>query len=61
MRESGRCALAKLSYKGKTRIVQIRPAEDGMVSQQLLFADEVRSLSDLHIEHVTTSRNARRR
>jgi DNA end-binding protein Ku len=50
MRESGRCALAKWSYEGKTRVVQVRPAEDGMVFQQLLFADEVRALSDLHIE-----------
>ncbi|MFM0008438.1 Ku protein, partial [Paraburkholderia dipogonis] len=55
MRESERCALAKWSYKGKTRIVQIRPAEDGMVFQQLLFADEVRALSDLHIEQVSVS------
>ncbi|RFU49570.1 Ku protein [Paraburkholderia sp. DHOC27] len=50
MQHSERCALAKWSYKGKTRIVQIRPAEDGMVFQQLLFADEVRTLDDLHIE-----------
>ncbi|MFP3564035.1 Ku protein [Paraburkholderia sp. SIMBA_030] len=55
MRESERCALAKWSYKGKSRIVQIRPAEDGMVFQQLLFADEVRALSDLHIEQATVS------
>jgi DNA end-binding protein Ku len=55
MRESERCALAKWSYKGKTRIVQIRPAEDGMVFQQLLFADEVHALSDLHIEQVAVS------
>ncbi|MBB5425965.1 DNA end-binding protein Ku [Paraburkholderia sp. JPY158] len=55
MRESERCALAKWSYKGKTRIVQIRSAEDGMVFQQLLFADEVRSLSELHIEHVAVT------
>jgi DNA end-binding protein Ku len=55
MRESERCALAKWSYKGKTRIVQIRPAEDGMVFQQLLFADEVRALSDLHIEQVAVT------
>jgi DNA end-binding protein Ku len=50
--ESGRCALAKWAFKGKTRIVQVRPAEDGLVFQQLLFADEVRSLKDLNIEHV---------
>lgn len=53
--KTGRCALAKWSYKGKTRIVQVRPAEDGMVFQQLLFADEVRSLKDLNIEHVAVS------
>lgn len=53
--KTGRCALAKWSYKGRTRIVQIRPADDGMVFQQLLFADEVRSLNDLNIEHVAVS------
>jgi DNA end-binding protein Ku len=52
MHHSRRCALAKWSYKGKTRIVQVRPAEDGMIFQQLLFADEVRALKDLHIEEV---------
>lgn len=53
--ESGRCALAKWASKGKTRIVQVRPEEDGLVFQQLLYADEVRSLADLHIEHVQVS------
>jgi len=53
--QSGRCALAKWSYKGKTRIVQVRPSEDGMVFQQLLFADEVRSLKDLNIEQAPVS------
>jgi DNA end-binding protein Ku len=53
--KTGRCALAKWSYKGKTRIVQVRPAEDGLVFQQLLFADEVRSLKDLNIEHAAVS------
>ncbi len=55
MRESERCALAKWSYKGKTRVVQIRTSEDGMVFQQLLFADEVRALSELHIEQVAVT------
>jgi DNA end-binding protein Ku len=31
-------------------VVQVRPAEDGLMLQQLLFADEVRSLKDLDIE-----------
>jgi len=53
--ESGRCALAKWAFKGKTRIVQVRPSEDGLVFQQLLFADEVRSIKDLNIEHAAVS------
>lgn len=50
MRKSGRCALAKWAWKGKQYVVQVRPAEDGLVLQQLLYADEVRSMKDLDIE-----------
>src|SRR5690606_4195650 len=49
MRKSGRCALAKWAWKARQHVAQIRPAEDGLVLQQLLYADEVRSLKDLHI------------
>ncbi len=35
--------------------MQIRPAEDGLILQQLLYADEVRALKDLGIEQVTAS------
>ncbi len=55
MQESGRCALAKWAWKGKQYVVQVRPAEDGLVLQQLLYADEVRSLADLDIEKVKVS------
>ncbi len=50
MRTSGRCALAKWAWRGKQYVVQVRPAEDGLVLQQLLYADEVRSIDDLDIE-----------
>ena len=56
MRHSHRCALARWSSKGKQYVVQIRPIEDGLVLQQLLYADEVRSLKDLNIEHVDVSK-----
>jgi len=52
MRQSGRCALAKWAWKSKQYVVQVRVAEDGLVLQQLLYADEVRSMKDLDIEHV---------
>jgi len=52
MRDTGRCALAKWAFRSKEYVVQIRPAEGGMVLQQLLFAEEVRSLANLGIEQV---------
>jgi DNA end-binding protein Ku len=52
MRQSGRVALAKWAWKAKQYVVQVRPAEDGLVLQQLLYADEVRSMKDLDIEKV---------
>jgi len=52
MRHSGRCALAKWAWKARQHVVQIRAAEGGLVLQQLLYADEVRSLHDLDIEKV---------
>jgi DNA end-binding protein Ku len=50
MRESGRCALARWVWKGKQYVVQVRPGDDGLILQQLLYADEVRSMKDLDIE-----------
>ncbi len=50
MRESGRCALARWVWKGKQYVAQVRPGTDGMILQQLLYADEVRSMNDLDIE-----------
>ena len=52
MRESGRCALARWAWKGKEYVVQVRANDDGIVLQQLLYADEVRSMKELDIEKV---------
>jgi len=51
MRESGRCALARWAWKGKQYVVQVRPGEDGLILQQLLYAAEVRKQSELDIEN----------
>jgi DNA end-binding protein Ku len=47
--ESGRCALGRWAARGKQYIVMIRPVEDGLVMQQLLYAGEVRSIKDIEI------------
>ena len=55
MKATGRCALAKWAWRSKEYVVQVRPSEGGLVLQQLLYADEVRSIADLHVDLVPVS------
>ncbi len=55
MRASGKSALARWSWKAKQYVVQVRPTDEGLVLQQLLYAEEVRSFKELAIEPVTIS------
>ena len=47
--QSKRVALGRWAARGKQYIVMIRPVEDGLVMQQLLYAGEVRSIKDIDI------------
>jgi DNA end-binding protein Ku len=47
MRETKRSALARYAARGKQYLVMIRPTEDGLVMQELRYADEVRSWKDV--------------
>jgi DNA end-binding protein Ku len=49
MRETGRAALARYAARGKQYLVILRPSSDGraLILQELLYADEVRALSDV--------------
>jgi DNA end-binding protein Ku len=47
MRKTGMTALARYAARGKQHLVQLRPLEDGLVMQQLLYADEVRPFSEV--------------
>ena len=49
LRETDRCALGRWAARGKSYVVMIRPAEDGLVMQQLLYAGEVRDMKDIDI------------
>src|SRR5258708_6168642 len=49
LRESKRCALGRWAARGKQYIVMIRPVEDGLVMQQLLYGGEVRSIKEIEI------------
>ncbi|MFN8093386.1 MAG: Ku protein [Vicinamibacteria bacterium] len=49
MKATGRVALAKWAARGKQYLVMIRPSGNGLVLQQLLYADEVRPISEVPI------------
>jgi DNA end-binding protein Ku len=49
LRESDRCALGRWAARGKQYIVMIRAVEEGLVMQQLMYADEVRSIKEIEI------------
>ena len=51
------CALATWAWKGRQYAVQVRPGEDGLILQQLLYASEVRSATELGIEHVDVQKS----
>jgi DNA end-binding protein Ku len=52
MTETGRCGLAKYAARGKQYLVVVRPVtghEGGLMMQQLNYADEIRSFSDVEV------------
>jgi DNA end-binding protein Ku len=56
LRQSGRCALAKWSWKARQYVAQVRANDDGLILQQLRYATEVRSLADLDIPKAVVSK-----
>jgi len=49
LRESKRCAIGRWAARGKQYIVMVRPVEDGLVTQQLLYSGELTSIKDIDI------------
>ncbi len=47
MRKTGRAALARYAARGKDYLVLLRPYQEGLLMQQLRYADEVRSFSEV--------------
>ena len=52
LKESERCAIGHWAARGKSYIVMIRPVDNGLVMQQLLYSEEVRSISDIDIPKI---------
>jgi len=49
MKTTGRAALARYLARGKDQLVLLRPFETGLIMQQLRYADELRSFSEVPV------------
>ncbi len=49
MRQTGLCAIARFTQRGRESIVLMRPMDKGLVLTQLKYADEVRKLDEVPI------------
>ncbi|HSH74401.1 MAG TPA: Ku protein [Longimicrobiales bacterium] len=50
LRETDRVAIAKHATRGKQYVVMIRPHEQGLLMEQLYYADEIRSFDEVPLE-----------
>jgi len=50
LRETGRVAIAKQATRGKEYLVMVRPHEEGLLLEQLFYAEELRSFDEVPLE-----------
>ena len=49
MRETGRAAVARYAARGKDYLVLLRPYQEGLIMQQLRYADEIRNFTEVPV------------
>jgi DNA end-binding protein Ku len=47
LRATGRIAIGRYAARGRQHLVMVRPVEDGLMLEQLHYADEIRSFSEV--------------
>lgn len=50
LRETNRVAIAKQATRGKEYLVMVRPHEDGLLLEQLFYADELKSFDEVPVD-----------
>jgi DNA end-binding protein Ku len=50
LHETNRVAIAKHATRGKQYVVMVRPHEEGLLMEQLYYADEIRSFDEVPLE-----------
>jgi DNA end-binding protein Ku len=57
LRQTGKVAIGQWAARGKQYLIMIRPLKNGLVMEQLRYADEVRSIDDVPIEPMELKKN----
>ena len=52
LRDTGRIAIGRYAVRGRQHLVLVRPKENGLLLEQLHYADEVRAFSEVPLEDV---------
>lgn len=52
LRDTGRIAVGRYAARGRQHLVLVRPKENGLLLEQLHYADEVRAFSEVPLEDV---------
>ena len=55
LRATGRVAIAKQATRGKEYLVMLRPHEEGLLLEQLFYAEELRSFAEVPLEEGTVN------
>jgi DNA end-binding protein Ku len=57
LRESGRVAIGRYAARGRQHLVMVRPMDDGLMLEQLHYADEIRSFKEVPIDDAEIRQN----
>jgi DNA end-binding protein Ku len=52
LKAAGRIAVGRYSTRGRTHLVMVRPTGNGLMLEQLHYADEIRAFSEVPLENV---------
>lgn len=57
LKETGRIAIGRYAARGRQHVVLVRPKEDGLMLEQLHYADEIRAFSEVPIDEAEVKEN----
>jgi DNA end-binding protein Ku len=57
LKETGRIAIGRYAARGRQHLVMVRPKEDGLMLEQLHYADEIRDFKEVPIDDAEVKKN----